>query len=560
MRRLINRRSLLAGLALTPLAAVAARPLGAEEHESFEVTLAGIRWLGGNTSPWGVAVDDAGFLFVANSRSSRVVRISPDGNEAQTIVGGGSAAGFISRPKGIELSDEGLLYVVDGGNRRIQVFTRDGEFVLAWGARGGGPGEFNAPRGIAISPEGFVFVADGFNDRIQKFGLDGTFVGTWGQRGSEPGEFSTPNGIAVGPTGLVHVADTFRDRIQVFTSTGEFVRFAATPADIRNPIGVAVDLAERVYVTEEVDHRVAVFEPDGSLVGRFGGEGGGGARFRFPQDLAVDADGRMYVADSLNNRVQIFDSSLSQLAPPPDAADLAVGVALFDAAAGPLPHSLTDWRVRLAGQLLTVDFASFYRATGGLMRWGWPISDPLQDRPGVVSQWFQRGVMDWDLDAFTGKRQIFPRPVWDFIGGGQGGAPDLGIEASVLSDQEGPVIGTWSHRVSNSAIDGTPVGFLDFFENLGGQPMFGAPRTEARADTGAAGTVFAPGAILGVVRQYFQNAVFESWPETNEPVRLRLLGDTLRNWQFPDGAWQQLAPFADGESVKRGEVREFPLV
>ena len=34
----------------------------------------------------------------------------------------------------------------------------------------------------------------------------------------------------------------------------------------------------------------------------------------------------------------------------------------------------------------------------------------------------------------------------------------------------------------------------------------------------------------------------------------------LRDRQFPDSVWQQLAPFADGEFVKRGEVREFPLV
>ncbi len=560
MSRSIDRRTVLAGLALAPLAGAAVRSVHAQDEAPLAVMLAAIRGVGRETSPWGVAVDDDGFLFVADSRTSRLVRISPDGSELLTIVGKGDAAGFLSRPKGVAIGPDGLLYVVDGGHRRIQVFTRDGALRNSWGSRGGGPGEFNAPRGIALDADGFVYVADGFNDRVQKFESDGSFVGTWGSRGREPGEFSTPNGIAVGPAGLVYVADTFRDRVQVFTPEGEFWRFAATAPEVRNPVGVAVDQAARVYVTEEADHRVAVFEPDGSLAGRFGGEGSGGAEFRFPQGLAVDFDGRIYVADSLNGRVQIFDSPLSQLAPPRDAEDLAVGVALDAAVPGPLRHSLTDWRVRLDGMLLTVGFAEYFGATGGLRRWGWPTSDPLRESPDVISQWFQRGVMDWNLDTVSGTRKVFARPVWDLIGGGRGGAPNLGIEPTVLSDQQGMIVGTWGHRVSNVAIDGTVTGFLDFFEAFGGALAFGAPRTEARPDTGAPGTIIAPGAEAGVIRQYFQNAVLESWPGSREPVQLRLLGDALRNRQFPNDSWRLLAPFADAEFVQRGDTRDIPHV
>lgn len=557
--RPIGRRALLAGLALSPMAGLAARTVSAQDDEEpLAVTLAAIRGVGRDSSPWGVAVDDDGFLFASDSRASRVVRISPDGFELLVIVDEGGAPGSISRPKGIALGPDGLLYVVDGGNRRIQVFTRDGEFHSQWGGQGGGEGQFNAPRGIAVDADGFVYVADGFNDRVQKFGPDGSFVTMWGSRGQEPGEFSTPNGIAVGPSGLVYVADTFRDRIQVFSSSGEFWRFAVTAPAVRNPVGVVVDQAERLYVTEEADHRVAVFEPDGALVGRFGGEGVEESEFRFPQGIAVDGDGRIYVADSLNSRVQVFESPLSQAAPPPEAEDLAVGIALADAASGPLRHSLTDWRVRLDGELLTAGFATYFSATGGLRRWGYPTSDPWREVPGVISQWFQRGVMDWNLDTFSGKRKVFARPAWDLIGGGRDGAPNLGIEPTVFSNQEGVIVGTWGHRVSNFAVDGSETGFLDFFEQFGGALAFGAPRTEARVDTGAPGTIIAPGAEPGVIRQYFQNAVFESWPHSGEPVQLRLLGDALRDRKYPDGAWRTLPAFLDSEFVRGGEARNFP--
>jgi len=557
--RPFGRRALLAGLALAPLAGLAVRTVSAQDDEEpLAVTLTAIRGVGRESSPWGVAVDDEGFLFASDSRASRVVRIAPDGFELLVIVDEGAAAGSISRPKGVALGPDGLLYVVDGGNRRIQVFTRDGEFRSQWGGQGGGEGQFNAPRGIAVDADGFVYVADGFNDRVQKFGPEGSFVTMWGSRGEEPGEFSTPNGIAVGPSGLVYVADTFRDRVQVFSSSGEFWRFAVTAPAVRNPVGVAVDQAERLYVTEEADHRVAVFEPDGTLVGRFGSEGVEESEFRFPQGIAVAGDGLFYVADSLNSRVQVFESPLSQAAPPPEAEDLAVGIALADAASGPLRHSLTDWRVRLDGELLTAGFATYFEATGGLRRWGYPTSDPWREAPGVISQWFQRGVMDWNLDTFSGKRKVFARPAWDLIGGGRDGAPNLGIEPTLFSDQEGVIVGTWGHRVSNFAVDGTVTGFLDFFEQFGGALAFGAPRTEARVDTGAPGTIIAPGAEPGVIRQYFQNSVFESWPHSGESVQLRLLGDALRNRKYPHGSWRMLPAFHDSEFVRSGEARNFP--
>ena len=91
-----------------------------------------------------------------------------------------------------------------------------------------------------------------------------------------------------------------------------------------------------------------------------------------------------------------------------------------------------------------------------------------------------------------------------------------------------------------------------------GALAIGAPRTEARVDTGAPGTIIAPGAEPGVIRQYFQNAVFESWPHSGDSVQLRLLGDALRNRKYPDGAWRMLPAFLDSDFVRGGEARNFP--
>ena len=540
------------GLLIVPLLARAQRSARAQEAVSFSAELRSSYWFGLLSGPWGVAADGAGSLYVTDARSSGLLRRAIDGSSTQLIAGGGAGAGRLRRPQGVAVAPNGEVFVVDGGNRRIQVFGPDGAVRRAWGRRGGAPGEFNAPRGIALDANGFVYVADGFNDRIQKFTVDGTFVTTWGNRGRGPGQFSTPTGIAVGPSGTVYVADTFRDRIQAFTSEGAFVLVVAQTPALRNPIGIAVDLAERIYVTEDVDHRVVIFDADGSRLGGFGGEGVAAGRFQFPRDLDVDEGGVVYVADSFNHRVQAFQTSLPSLVPPQDAEDLAIGVALTGPLESPLPHNLADYRVRLSGRLWTIEFRSFYQSSGGLERWGWPISEPLREDVDTVSQYFQRGVMDWASDG-RGGRQIYPRPVWDFIGGGRGGAPDLGVESDVLSDQPGDVVGDWGHRVSNFAIDGTEIGFKDFFDRLGGRPMFGAPRSDARLDSGLSGTLFDSTAPRGVIRQYFQNAVFEYVPAALQPVRLRLLGDELRNRRYPNGAWRTIAPFASSEPISTAQ-------
>ena len=88
----------------------------------------------------------------------------------------------------------------------------------------------------------------------------------------------------------------------------------------------------------------------------------------------------------------------------------------------------------------------------------------------------------------------------------------------------------------------------------------GAPRTDARLDTGLPGTVFDPTAPRGVIRQYFQNAVFEYAPGALQPVRLLLMGDERRNRRYPDGAWQALAPFAPSEPISRAQQIPIPRV
>lgn len=126
----------------------------------------------------------------------------------------------------------------------------------------------------------------------------------------------------------------------------------------------------------------------------------------------------------------------------------------------------------------------------GVERWGHPISEALVEN-GVLCQYFQRGVLEWTpvANGFALTRRL----AWDYLGGGLDGSPDLGVEAGVSNPHDGRFEGPFGHKVSNADVIGTPTAFLDFFDRLGGAASFGFPKREARLDTGAAGTLFAPG-------------------------------------------------------------------
>src|SRR5688572_340966 len=60
-------------------------------------------------------------------------------------IGGGPLKGHFSYPRGIAVDDAGRVFVADGGYCRVQVFDADGGFLYMWGTAGEGPGQFRRP-------------------------------------------------------------------------------------------------------------------------------------------------------------------------------------------------------------------------------------------------------------------------------------------------------------------------------------------------------------------------------------------------------------------------------
>ena len=179
-------------------------------------------------------------------------------------------------------------------------------------------------------------------------------------------------------------------------------------------------------------------------------------------------------------------------------------------------------------------------------------SEVLEEWPGALTQYYQRGVLD--CQPREGGWRVERRLVWDYVGGGLGDSTDLGAEPDLLSEQPGLELGPWGHRVSNLAVDGTPTGFLDFFDALGGLQAFGHPKSEARLDEDPGAMLNIDSADPGVIRQYFQAAVLEHRPGSPEPVALRFLGDGLRDILYPYGSHQAFQSFQSVQPLRYGQT------
>jgi sugar lactone lactonase YvrE len=129
----------------------------------------------GTAGAYGVAVDSiTGNVYVADTGNNTILKISPAG-VAATIVSTG-----LNLPKGLALDSFGNIYVANTGGNTICEFTPTGSLVttLGSGASGfadgtGTAASFNSPDDLTLDSAGNIFVADTGNAAIRKIAPTG---------------------------------------------------------------------------------------------------------------------------------------------------------------------------------------------------------------------------------------------------------------------------------------------------------------------------------------------------------------------------------------------------
>ena len=289
----------------------------------------------------GAAVDSSGNIYVADQANNRIRKITSAG-VVTTLAGSGSAsfadgtgtAASFNSPYGVAVDSSGNVYVADQTNHRIRKITSAGVVTTLAGSGTGqfadGTGiaaSFWNPRGVAVDLSGNVYVADQTNHRIRKITaagvvttLAGSGMATFADGTGTAASFRNPWGVAVDSTGNVYVGDNDNCRIRKITSAGVVTTLAGsgsagyidgtgTAASFNSPSGLTIDSSGNVYVG---DTRIIRKITAAGVVTTLAGSGnftfadgmGTAASFNQPQGIAVDSFGNLYVAEFVNQRIR----------------------------------------------------------------------------------------------------------------------------------------------------------------------------------------------------------------------------------------------------------------
>lgn len=283
-------------------------------------------------APMDIATDKWGNTYVADMSNNSIRKITPDGL-VSTLAGSGvrgyadgigSLAQF-NAPFGLAVDGAGNVYVADQYNQRIRKITPDGNVTTIAGDGSAGyldgpalSARFHYPYDVAVDESGNVFVADHFNNRIRKISTSGvvsTFAGD-GSNYSVDGtgteaSFYDPQYLAFDKHGNLWETESYGqlrkitpDAVVTTYSSNLFTGFHS---------GLVIDSADNIYVSSQTNgdfsYIIRHLNSGGDI--RYAGDStgyrdgaGDTARFIGTVGLAIDREGNLLSADAGSNIIR----------------------------------------------------------------------------------------------------------------------------------------------------------------------------------------------------------------------------------------------------------------
>ena len=293
--------------------------------------------------PYGIAVDNSGNIYVADSGNYAIRKISQSG-VVTTIAGQGQQYGNIDGPalnakfgviKGITTDPSGNIYVTDTTYNTVRKITLT---AGTWSVSTLVPPSAGLKNPVSITYDtvsGNLFVSDAGNFVIRKVTTTGsmsTFAGTLGVVGGIDGAtgtatFGNPSGLVADGLGNLYCIDSPDSTLRKISATGYVSTIGGyigdiglldgplnnTTAQFSQPYALAIDNKGNLYISDQANLTVIRQVTNNGLVSTLAGtvassgrsDGtGANANFNQPHGLAVDNTGTIYVADTGSSTIR----------------------------------------------------------------------------------------------------------------------------------------------------------------------------------------------------------------------------------------------------------------
>jgi streptogramin lyase len=269
---------------------------------------------GGLSTPFGIAVDGSGDVWVANNGSTGAgTTISEfNGNGApqsdSPISGGG-----LNGPYLIAIDSNTNVWVTDNNTGTLSYFENNGTPIFA-----NGFGDVSEPIGIAIDTSNDAWVANSCNSDCVPENSISVFTDSGGENtpvaGFTGGGLNVPVVVAIDTSGNVWVTNggTGANSITELGSTGVKSGSPITGGGLDQPGDIVVDASGNLWIGDENSNSLSVYDPTTKefISGASGYSGGG---LNVPYGIAIDGAGNVWVANygagGSGNSISEFTSS-----------------------------------------------------------------------------------------------------------------------------------------------------------------------------------------------------------------------------------------------------------
>ena len=301
--------------------------------------------------PDAVSVDASGNVYIGDTEDYRVRKVSAADGTIETVAGsgnwgsagdGGLATGAQLYPNSLGVDAAGNLYIADSSSNRIRKVSASNQVITSvaggaanWVREGDARQVFLwEPVGMAEDSQGNLYVgmAAGVVYKLTPGGQVTRVAGTgdWGDSGdggpARDAQLKRLGGLALDASDNLYIADSENNRIRKVSANGTITTVAgngtwgfegdggaATDAKLDYPRGLTLDDSGNLYISDSGNHRIRKVSPEGTIttVAGYGTEGFGGdggpataALLAYPEGVGVDASGNLYIADTYNNRIR----------------------------------------------------------------------------------------------------------------------------------------------------------------------------------------------------------------------------------------------------------------